>query len=471
MRKDYEILGIDENADEKTIKKAYFKLVRTYTPEKDPERFQEIRAAYERLTEAAKFPENQITLEFPEDDNFAKKMFDQIQQLMQEQDYHLAIQTAEEGLKYYPDMECFLYVYARCCILNDNAGKAIKAYQKLAERYPDKVYYISELAKAYYQRGYVRKAHDMFQRAYQKGVREIDFLLDYSACCLNREEYSESLQALEVLIDSVPPQKTAGRIPELLEAYSAVFLLSGILDFDPDKFTDSLSELLNQTGNRVHEYEDMLFQVYLAAGASSARHESPKLKALVEQIGKLTEDMIEREMPPEVREAYAAMKDERLGEVMKLTIKAFMLPDDENIPFASFQQEDDYMEYEMFMQSDAFLCLLEEEPKKDLALLCREYPNLYECGTEVWDLLKRSRGMKASMISSVLADYVELEKKFRCGHYYELYPNRRQNPGSVQWDSMESGTYVRDKKKIGRNSPCPCGSGKKYKNCCGKGVS
>jgi len=24
-------------------------------------------------------------------------------------------------------------------------------------------------------------------------------------------------------------------------------------------------------------------------------------------------------------------------------------------------------------------------------------------------------------------------------------------------------------KKIGRNDPCPCGSGKKYKNCCGKG--
>jgi len=26
-------------------------------------------------------------------------------------------------------------------------------------------------------------------------------------------------------------------------------------------------------------------------------------------------------------------------------------------------------------------------------------------------------------------------------------------------------------KKIGRNAPCPCGSGKKYKNCCGRGVS
>lgn len=28
--------------------------------------------------------------------------------------------------------------------------------------------------------------------------------------------------------------------------------------------------------------------------------------------------------------------------------------------------------------------------------------------------------------------------------------------------------YVRKTKKIGRNDPCPCGSGKKYKNCCGK---
>ncbi|MEG1887057.1 MAG: SEC-C metal-binding domain-containing protein [Oscillospiraceae bacterium] len=25
-----------------------------------------------------------------------------------------------------------------------------------------------------------------------------------------------------------------------------------------------------------------------------------------------------------------------------------------------------------------------------------------------------------------------------------------------------------DTEKIGRNSPCPCGSGKKYKRCCGK---
>lgn len=29
-------------------------------------------------------------------------------------------------------------------------------------------------------------------------------------------------------------------------------------------------------------------------------------------------------------------------------------------------------------------------------------------------------------------------------------------------------TIVRTEKKVGRNDPCPCGSGKKYKFCCGK---
>jgi uncharacterized protein YecA (UPF0149 family) len=31
-----------------------------------------------------------------------------------------------------------------------------------------------------------------------------------------------------------------------------------------------------------------------------------------------------------------------------------------------------------------------------------------------------------------------------------------------------SGIYVHEGARLGRNDPCPCGSGKKYKNCCGK---
>ena len=34
-------------------------------------------------------------------------------------------------------------------------------------------------------------------------------------------------------------------------------------------------------------------------------------------------------------------------------------------------------------------------------------------------------------------------------------------------EQKKSGTIVKGP-KIGRNDPCPCGSGKKYKQCCGK---
>lgn len=35
-------------------------------------------------------------------------------------------------------------------------------------------------------------------------------------------------------------------------------------------------------------------------------------------------------------------------------------------------------------------------------------------------------------------------------------------------DSADATTYRRETPKVGRNDPCPCGSGKKYKQCCGK---
>jgi len=39
---------------------------------------------------------------------------------------------------------------------------------------------------------------------------------------------------------------------------------------------------------------------------------------------------------------------------------------------------------------------------------------------------------------------------------------------AAESSSATQGTYRRETPKVGRNDPCPCGSGKKYKQCCGK---
>lgn len=37
---------------------------------------------------------------------------------------------------------------------------------------------------------------------------------------------------------------------------------------------------------------------------------------------------------------------------------------------------------------------------------------------------------------------------------------------NMVWDSRHDGTFVRETPKVGKNEPCPCGSGRKYKKCC-----
>ena len=42
--------------------------------------------------------------------------------------------------------------------------------------------------------------------------------------------------------------------------------------------------------------------------------------------------------------------------------------------------------------------------------------------------------------------------------------------GTNKDDSVKKGPVRRESAKIGRNDPCPCGSGKKYKMCCGRNL-
>ena len=45
----YDVLGLDRQADDAAIRRAYARLVRQFSPEREPDAFRKIRAAYEQL--------------------------------------------------------------------------------------------------------------------------------------------------------------------------------------------------------------------------------------------------------------------------------------------------------------------------------------------------------------------------------------------------------------------------------------
>lgn len=62
-----------------------------------------------------------------------------------------------------------------------------------------------------------------------------------------------------------------------------------------------------------------------------------------------------------------------------------------------------------------------------------------------------------------LADHIIKGSETRMKHNFRSFDD------FMRFDSNGSVEPVRVEKKVGRNDPCTCGSGKKYKKCCGKG--
>ena len=60
MRDPHEVLGLDHDADAETIRGRYLELVRQYPPERHPQEFSEIRAAYDRLRDPVVYLEHRL---------------------------------------------------------------------------------------------------------------------------------------------------------------------------------------------------------------------------------------------------------------------------------------------------------------------------------------------------------------------------------------------------------------------------
>jgi len=60
MNDPYQILGVSHAADEVAVRARYLELVRQFPPDREPERFAEIREAYDRLRDPIVSLENRL---------------------------------------------------------------------------------------------------------------------------------------------------------------------------------------------------------------------------------------------------------------------------------------------------------------------------------------------------------------------------------------------------------------------------
>lgn len=137
---------------------------------------------------------------------------------------------------------------------------------------------------------------------------------------------------------------------------------------------------------------------------------------------------------------------------------------------------------------------IEELPKEVQMKMYKILSSKLEPKREVEEINKRY-GDHAEWIYLLAQKYVEWEKPLRAHNLFEKLEKMCGDDKDVQvavdvfygyFDQMTDYVqrevifeeeeasqsnvvpFVRSEKKVGRNDPCPCGSGKKYKHCCGK---
>lgn len=125
------------------------------------------------------------------------------------------------------------------------------------------------------------------------------------------------------------------------------------------------------------------------------------------------------------------------------------------------------------------------EPENVVEGTVKELAEKY--GIDIMTMVGFLDGINESLINPNPIEEMEEDTKVNLGYdqeqlYYNMVEARADWLYELpQWDKLltkerkkelykeqkASGT-IRKEKKIGRNDPCPCGSGLKYKKCCGK---
>jgi tetratricopeptide (TPR) repeat protein len=458
----YKILELKPGASAGDIKKAYFKLVRKFPPEKAPDKFRQIRDAYEALKEQAENPEESGPSFAPPKDRLARKALEQVKFCMSKEEYSLAADTCEEVLHVFPNEIEFTYQLQICQRKLGKSGKAVKNGERLVALDPENKWYWRELTLSYSDRGYYKKAADAFQKASQMGCNDVEFILDYSTTITKTGDYKKGAD----MLFSVVRRDMKWNRDNIFQMFD---VFAGLIFMELSGNFGRREEILNSILDFIKKYS-----VYLEENFRAIYHlldfylvnfdDRPSLllkNEIAYTLEKACHQEAYRKMVHSVitdNEMTLLDSDERLG------IEFYI--------FAQYIFDADDFEEMMcrFGILDAKLCLTErrEEALREFKILKQEYPNLYENLKDFEALLrdeKRLPGQKILMLN----EFEYLSDKYDGAIYYERHPEAQtKNRETVIYDSTNETPYVRETKKIGRNDPCPCGSGRKYKHCCGR---
>jgi len=459
----YEYLEIENTATAQEIKKAYFRLVRKYTPEKDPEKFMQLRQAYETLSDENK--RNALDIHLAKYENTPKEVVeillnaDMLIVKGLRADAVSLLEKSEYSKQYGLQVAlCKLYLDM------DKSGTAVKIAERLVKDNPDNADCLRLAVIAYTKRGWERKAFNA-----RKLLESIDPCNEDNSPALLLNETEQFSHEMGVMVEAI---EASGKKAPLL----CTHIVNNCFWQDIDDLRFMPHRLFHD--EQPNDWDDPVF-----AAKKLAEHTQDVPADKKQKIYYILKDDILQEMfnndiyePfPHIDQTirniqaedlfdyhgykiaavgYSALKAVKSGTPRELVVLSLMRAWIEiggvgDLIFEGYQTEVRAAEIDIIHKSSVLIPHIRKFQKDPF----------YQHGADFFELVLKSSEYKLdNEFRRRLNNARDITTRFK----FEWLGGNESQPGSA----FNHGEPVRVT-KIGRNEPCPCGSGKKYKKCCG----
>lgn len=181
------------------------------------------------------------------------------------------------------------------------------------------------------------------------------------------------------------------------------------------------------------------------------------IRGWLEEDSSLHEETLRQKIIDEIMTVYNDKEKEAGPEAMRHVEKAVMLQ------VLDSQWKEHLAMMDQLRQGIHLRGYAQKNPKQEYK---RES---FEMFTEMLDRIKHEVITVLSRVQFRSEEEIEAMEAQRRQHAVDMEYQHEDVSAMGESDSEEEHTpFVREGKKIGRNEPCPCGSGKKYKQCHGK---
>ena len=449
MKDYYEVLGVDKNADGRQIKSAYFKSVRKYPPERFPEEFKQLRAAYEVLSDDEARQDYDRIGDMPYE---AAYLYSQAQNARRERRLSDAVDILQMIVKWHPTLQNVRVELARLYDYADKPGKAIRIWEELCRLDPGNSMYSYELALSYENRGWRKKAIEYYEKtiALEPGKAKlwVNLIECHGKAGERKQVYERTLQAVQAVTEI-----QAGIT--LLYAYAFDYYIQAGDIAVAESYLSEILDVIKSGGDYPRdEHEIAIMKLLKSLIKSGNEGMLPYLFQMAELIPDFDGKTLRIMKNAQVDFKLSALQEEGYPITFPSLLQKIAVDCD------CTDCRNDILAMESSILYDI------QGYRPHIARLRADHPDLYAMHSDFFSEALLTRDPEKLLIS-------RLKKLDR----QDLEPNLVLADGSTRYyydDESEddlpvqSGTYRREGPKIGRNDPCPCGSGKKYKKCCGR---